>query len=72
MKLYCLKNFAVGYDEQQGCVVRATSEEDARRIAAANKGDEGDEVWLDPSLTTCEVVSGRGPRGLILRAYNAG
>lgn len=64
------------YDKAFGFVVQAATEDDARRLAGENGGDEvgkkwlgkgkGDEVvynpWADPSLSTCvELKPGTEP-----------
>lgn len=64
-----------GYDAAHGFVVRATSEHQARYIAARNAGDEGENTWLDPRGSSCEII-GRSIAtteecGVILRDFNA-
>ena len=73
MKLFILKSIAKrGFDEMHGCVVRAVDCIDARRAASALRGDEGMDVWLKDELSTCEPLKGAGPRGLVIRDFNAG
>jgi hypothetical protein len=57
------------YDKAFGFVVRAESEDEARRFASAKEGDEGKDVWLDPTLTTCEPLVAGGEPGIILRDF---
>lgn len=49
------------------CVVRAETEEQARKLAAQNGGEEfihgaklGDSPWLHDQYTTCVVLTGEG------------
>lgn len=66
-----LVNWEPDYDKAVGFVVRASSESQARRLAAEQCGDEGDAVWLDPSQTSCEVIDKTGPAEILCRDYNA-
>lgn len=57
------------YDKAFGFVVRAACEEDARRFASYQCGDEGADAWLNPSLSICDVLSNDGEDGVILRNF---
>jgi hypothetical protein len=73
-----------GWDSADGFVVRAESEEEARKIAGENAGleewdfeknepvDRGPEFWGDPKMTTCVRVGNEGERGVVLESYRAG
>ena len=60
MKLYILKplnenieEFEWQYDKSHGHVVRAKNEERARVLAGERSVDEGKEVWMDNTKTSC-------------------
>jgi hypothetical protein len=53
-----------------GFVVRAKDEATARRLAAAQPGDEGAEAWLLPQYSTCVELPIDGPDGVIMADYN--
>jgi hypothetical protein len=73
MKLFLLKRLGpVGWDEVRGVVIRATSSIIARRLAAASRGDEGSEPWMDPEQTMCKVLDNEGAPGIILQDFNQG
>lgn len=73
MNLYLLvANEHQGYDTCDGFVIRASSEEKARAIAAVYCGCEGGSFWMDESQSTCTKLSSRGDRGVVLRSYCAG
>lgn len=78
MKLWLLKprnkTQAVEYfswDCNLGFVVRADSPSEARKIASKKQSDEGDEVWLDPSITSCRQLKSLGPKGVVLTDYRS-
>jgi hypothetical protein len=77
-KLYLLRQInpeAVpfnAYDTNQGFVIRAKDENHAREIAAAQHGDEGSAVWYDYAKTSCEVLSGKGPTGVVMCDFKVG
>lgn len=64
------------YDVTLGFIIRATSEEEARRFASQNQGDEGwgewQSPWLDENLTSCEELLAEGESGVIMRDFNNG
>lgn len=60
------------YDKSFGFVIRAETEEDARRIAQENGGDEIYEnmpAWIDPHYSVCEELLAEGDPGLILQDF---
>lgn len=61
-----------GYDSFDAHVVRAVSEERARQLAAESPGDEGREVWLNLSSSTCIELNAAGDEGFVLSSFNAG
>lgn len=70
--LEAIENWATSYDVALGFVVRAKNEDQARIFASERRGDEGSEAWLDPTRTSCEVLTDGGTRGVIMRGFNAG
>jgi hypothetical protein len=63
------------YDKAFGFVVRAETQEDARKIVASayeqgmqkGPGNEGPEVWIDPDATSCvELVAEGDPKIIIV------
>ncbi|MCP5004957.1 MAG: hypothetical protein GY941_13635 [Planctomycetes bacterium] len=64
------------YDRAFGHVVRAETEEDARKIAHENAGFENQrefmQPWKDQKYSTCVELSADGEHGLILTDFRAG
>ena len=62
------------YDEVISWVIIASSEDQARGLAARNPGDEGAGFWLDPSVTVCKLIGAAlgTPSGVVVRSYHAG
>ncbi len=64
----------VGYDEVVEFIITAMSEDEARRMAADEAGDEGHYIWVDPMVSGCYRL-GRAdldtPR-VECRSFNAG
>lgn len=74
MKLWLLKReskFGPMYDVNNGFVIRAESEAQARNIASDHHGDEGIGFWLTDKAT-CEELLPEGDVGIILQDFNAG
>lgn len=73
MNTYVLKRNEdkVGWDEAAGFVVNADTENQARLYASEQAGDEGPDVWLDPGLSACTMLSNTPARGVVLRDYRA-
>ena len=61
----------IRYDECFSKVIRARSEQEARDIANASSGDEG-QLWTDPVKVTCEMIEADGASGTILEAFKGG
>lgn len=71
------------YDKAFGFVVRAETEEDARKIADKNAGGENrgefmdrriantNHPWLYAKYSTCEELTADGEAGMILRDFHA-
>lgn len=68
------------YDKAFGFVVRAESEDVARKIANSSGGSEtgpirtkvyrtGGDPWLDKTLSTCEELLPDGKVGLVMRDF---
>lgn len=59
------------YDKCFGFVVRAESEEEARKIVGSSIefGDEGKEAWLDPKNSTCVELTIEGKEEVIIRDF---
>ena len=78
MKLWLLRgdsqkySHTFSYDCAHGFVVRAATEDDARRIAGAQAGDEGQAVWLDTKRVMCTEISSDGPSEVILTHFVSG
>lgn len=62
------------YDKAHGFVIRAESHRAARKIAATkhNHGDEGDQVWLDPTYSECTTLKSEGEEGVVIGDYTNG
>lgn len=67
---------AVDYDETRAMVVRAGSEDEARRaaygLAFRTPGSESPDIWADPERSTCEPLAADGPVEVILVDTKAG
>ena len=62
------------YDRAFGFVVRAETEEQARKFADAAAGDEKrsrEDAWLSPDLSTCEELTADGDPGIVVRDFAA-
>lgn len=68
------------YDKVHGFIIRAESEEEARKIANQNGGDEtgpikytvyrtGGDPWLDANFSDCVELTNEGDKGVIIRDY---
>jgi len=60
------------WDCAYGFVVRAMTEDDARKHAMREAGDEGDDAWLDDKLTSCQELSADGEPGIVLKDFLTG
>ena len=55
------------YDKTFGLVIRAETEDIARRIAAAIAVDrEGGDAWLESQFSTCKVLTEEGEEGIVI------
>lgn len=76
MKLYLLKRTDdVGYDENDGGVVRASSPRAARKSMAALSGGEnrdGDSPWMDTGRSTCLLLLPNDKPEVVLASFRAG
>jgi len=66
--------WAPWYDKAFGFIVRAETEEDARKLANEKTGDEnweGIDAWNNTKYTTCEPLLDAGEPEVILRDYAA-
>jgi len=70
MALYLLKRNEFDYDEYNAHLVRASSECEARKIAA-NYHEDPDE-WLNVLKSSCKLISTDGANEVILSSFNAG
>jgi hypothetical protein len=87
--LWLLKMTQKGCDELpcdavNGFVIRAESEEEARRMAGEGAGmeewswgagdcvDYGPSFWKDPELTSCVKLESVGRKGIVLKSYVSG
>jgi hypothetical protein len=76
MKLYLLRSMEGSdywrpwYDKAYGFVVAARDEEQARKIASEQSGDEGAGAWLDKKASTCKELKPRKAE-VIIRDFAA-
>lgn len=72
MKLYLLRRHdEPGYDEYDSMVIRAESEERARKIANICCMYEG-RIWDNPELVDCVELKASGEEGIIITNFVAG
>jgi hypothetical protein len=57
-----------GWDELEGALVRAENETQARTMVAEKHGDEGYDIWLEPS-TRCIEVEAKGEAEILLTDF---
>lgn len=57
------------YDRTFGFVICALSEDDARALAGADAGAEGDDAWTNPTLSTCEELTADDEPGVVMRDF---
>ena len=76
MKIYLLeRKDNPGWDENVGFVIRAKSSQQARKIAAAQSGDEPSEIWLSPDTSRCtsmDSLQTLHTEEVLLASFNAG
>ena len=62
------------YNKAFGFVVRAETEEQARKFADAAAGDEKhsrEDAWLSTMFSTCEELTAAGDPGIVIRDFAA-
>lgn len=73
MRLWILSvRDVVGYDSYDAFVIRAETEDNARRMAASRAADEGEYTWLESDNSKCVSLSAEGEERIILGSFNAG
>ena len=75
MKLWLLvRNEDTGWDETEGLVIVAETEQDARRMASEKpyRGDEPPESWMDSRRSSCEELKPDGVPRVVIRDFRAG
>ena len=72
MALYLVKRHEFDYDEYDAHLVRASSEREARKIAAAKNHREDSDEWLNDFKSSCVLISPGGLNEVILSSFNAG
>lgn len=60
------------YDRAHGFIIEAETEGQARIIASENKGDEGEDAWLNPKWSYCIELKPDGNPGVIMCDFHAG
>ena len=83
MNIYILRPSSVNtdpwspwYDKSFGFIVRAENEENARKIADENSGDENGEhgiehPWIDPQYSSCNILYSEGEECLIMEDFRS-
>ena len=69
MKLFRLVNPHPGWDRYESFLIRAISENEARKIASFKDGWDG---WLDSDLVTCEKINVNGETEIVLSDFVRG
>jgi hypothetical protein len=61
------------YDKAFGFVVRADTEEEARKLAESDSGDEsyGGTPWLDAALSTCAELLPEGDACVVMKDFHS-
>lgn len=76
LNIYHLARLGVThYDEVSAFVIIAASQDEARRMASDDAGDEGAYTWVDPADSSCEVLGTALPEavpGPVVRSFHAG
>lgn len=63
------------YDIASDFVVVAGTEQEARKLAAREAGDEKPDAWLNRQFSTCEMIGeafGETKIGVVCRSFHAG
>ena len=61
----------VGYDAYEAKLIKAKTEEEARKIANYHVGEEGP-VWQSKYSVTCEKLNAKRKDGLVIASFCAG
>ena len=69
MKLWVLKLKQPTWDTMKAIVVRAKTEESARKLASTVAYSEGKAAWSNSSKTSCEELSSEGESEIIVKSY---
>lgn len=72
MRLWKLERKEARADEMRACIVRALTQQEARKLAGTCAVDEGAAVWLDPKQVTCQEVTRGGQAEVILSDVHEG
>lgn len=74
MRLYKLqRNEESSWEEFSGFVIRASSAKSARNQANERADEEDNKnLWLDPKLVSCHVLTYEGKEGIILMDFIGG
>lgn len=74
MLLWLLQTIAgADWEETEGFVIRASSESEARALAAAHTdGERVGNRWTDETQSTCVELTTTGSAEIILTDFNAG
>lgn len=72
MNLYLVKRYEFDYDEYEAHLIRASSEREARKIAAAKNTHEDSDEWLNDLKSSCVLITPEGIEEVILSSFNAG
>ncbi len=77
MKLFLLrpvKDPKWGYDKAHGFVVAAACADDARSMAAGQRGDEGEGFWMSQLHSTCVEIakSTQLHAGVVIQDFHGG
>lgn len=73
MKVWIIRRIGrTNYDQHDGHVVLAPSEESAREIIATASGIEQPNIWRSRAFSTCLEVDAITEPGIVLSSFNAG
>jgi len=64
-------NWVPWYDKCFGVGLRASDEGEARTLASGYAGDEGEDVWMMDTETSCEPLGDEGEHGLIIHDFKS-
>jgi hypothetical protein len=61
-----MEDFFNFYGRCAGFIIRAKSEAEARKLASLHSHFEGEDVWLDTTMSSCEPLPVNGPEQVIM------